>query len=1046
LFWKEYRTQRSLWLVLAICLVALQALIAFLLEPSAKDAWSTLPVFAVVIVCGFIAASVALLFAGEEDLGTSYWLRQFPVSTFTLFLSKVSASLFGIVTLSALAALSTFVVMALGPADLRVDRFVVASVGILCVAIFFVTLFWSLQCRGVFPALGWSTATMLLIALPALALGGPMQMIIIVVSGFALIVISIYPLAMRWHRGLRQSGTARSPRSARSRLLGAFQKTSATFRIAAILLAIPFCSALIAVLLAMDILSWPVIAVFVGTICLCMFVAGIRYILRALGFWSFWLTKAAERPTLLSRTSAVLCWQECRFAIPAMLLALSLGIVAVLFRLFVSHDSAWPMALLGCVVVEFGLRSFRHDQKNQNGLFWSHRGVSPLLVYSIRTSVWLGLLLVFAVVLLILDLPIGSSYSSNFHGRIIDVVNVFVHSPGHRYADPELAGHGDRLRQLSGSLAWLTGGFFIGQICSCWFRKPLIAMFLAAIAFGGFSAFTVYGTVIDLPPSLSLWPVVILLAAAMMLSRREWMDRRDSLRIICWRTAFVLIPLLCLWPVKAAWRMFQVPPNGYVPLISLDDVRYGPSTSHSKQSPALISALERLDIAASPLQSTRHATEPPTELEEERLTETMEVVDEILERLPRQPLPSKWRNPWTTFPAQALAFATIQKSQELHEQGDAAAATTQLLKGVRLLRYLQHESSSWDQWRWCIQLEHNLLQRVHDLAADDQLTAEQLQLACHDVELCLNTEPSPIPMLQNRSLAYDQVLYRYGPLWELYRELWKQNPLGPTNFPNKLIHSSFAERTRFNSLMAHSDEQTCTGMLVCTRQELARWASTTLLEGTDLEADPVFYDDLPNWQGTKIPEHLAPTRSLINAERATWVILQLQAYRREHGEFPRELDAMFEGRSPSENAATQSMLTDAENGTRFRYAPNGIKEDFFEGSVYSRILVPAQQPLLWSSRSSPHGNTLSAYNRLDGTSGKSTLQRQLNYSSLYELSLNPNRIVWCDGGNYASIVGDLQPEPEIPRTDLNSDSDDVFMEMGLEAEILVPSDTTNLPQ
>ena len=106
--------------------------------------------------------------------------------------------------------------------------------------------------------------------------------------------------------------------------------------------------------------------------------------------------------------------------------------------------------------------------------------------------------------------------------------------------------------------------------------------------------------------------------------------------------------------------------------------------------------------------------------------------------------------------------------------------------------------------------------------------------------------------------------------------------------------------------------------------DMRRWAATTVTEPSDLLTDPVFsrYQSAPtsHVDDIVVPLDRQLQQQLIGAEQATWVILEMQVYRRVHQEFPDRVAQIL----PSvdrENHVQQSIREQFQ----FRYAKSGLE-------------------------------------------------------------------------------------------------------------------------
>ncbi|MEQ9408469.1 MAG: ABC transporter permease [Fuerstiella sp.] len=959
LIWKEFRTQRPLWLILAICLVGLQVLIISLLRPSSiPDCTEALNVTTVILTFSFLALSVTLLFAGEEDQGTAIWLRQLPVSSRCLFWSKLTASLTGTMALVALSAVSAALILSasdgisglngisgLRGVDLPPDPGETKSALFFGGVLLLSSLFWSLRCRSVFAVLGYAAATLCMVIIVRTTLSEshwPGYDLLVLLTGVAVIT----PLPRRWQRGLSgpaQPATAARNHGRRSR----WQQAASTI-----------------------------------------------------------LQRAVAGATVQKRTWSVLVWREWRLAVPFGLLILVLSVAAVGVRVLLIN-APWPILLLFILVIECGLRTCRHDQQRLHGLFWSHRGISPLLVWAARNVVWLTILLLLAAGLFVLDLqPSLRAYGRN-NLRIMDLINL-IRVPQLPQWNPESVTSADRMLQVSVSVTWVLAGYFISQLCSCWIRRPLIAGFAALVSCISLTIWMRSLVAQDIPLWLTAWPLTLLVAVAPVLTRRQWMDRRTSVRFGIQRTLLLLVPMLCLWPVQAAWRMLQVPAR--IHYRAPEKLGY----TLANQTSPWAGHWQRLDHATQPLHGQYATREAAMALDEESLKDALSAIDEILnDNLETRHLPPKWKTPWSgsAFPNQSVAFVMIQRAEQLLDGDQPEKALTRLLEAVRILRFLQREATSWSQWDWCLEHEQHVLQHIHRVAAHDQLTAAQL---IRSAEILTPWTQEPVTsrnLAANRMAVYEQVLLRQGFLWEAESRLSGFNQRSASIF-----QASYAERIRVLKLISLASHSPLPGLdshdprrAMQLRVAASRYAATSDIHDTDLMLDPLLSGAPANTDNY----HDILSRRNLNAERATILILKLQTWRRRQGSFPDTLAVLRPvADAGSRETHTQSttedspvsqdpfrlVFDDVETGQPFSYNPLGPGVPYMTGSdSHDRTLIDAQQPVILTHQA----GRFAAHRPWNADDARSERHRILDP--------DPNRIVYLDG-SFTPIAGTRSAE------------------------------------
>lgn len=935
LVWKEYRAQRALWLTLAGCLVGLQLTLLCIGILDRHAAMTPMLMgTAAILTCCFAVASPALLFAGEEDLVTAGWLRQLPVSTGRLFWSKVWASAIGLAAMSAVGSVIVVMTALITDEKLQISTETARNIPFFGCTLFVISLFWSLRCKRVFYVIGLTAVTFIgLVVLWHRELKFlPFWVDLIPAMIFAVAVLT---QPNRWHKGFRAGGT---------------NVASVTQRI----------------------------------------VSAVRP--RWIPSWSERLHTAASTPTQLGRLCSVLAWRELRHAVPFAIGCISFSIIATLLRVYFIRDISWTVILLHLVIVECGLRTFRHDQLQLNGMFWSHRGASPLLVVGIRNLVWVSTLVMTTTAMLLIDLPHHAGYLDTHEDlRLIGLLDrIRVPQLFQHYVERPPASSDDCLLQLHFAITWALGGFFLCQLFSCWIRRPLIALFLGLSGFSVYTVLLMYSIHWDIPLVLSVWPVMLICVAGIIKSRRHWMDRRMSVRIGFRRLAFITIALLCLWPVQIAWRLLQIPQTTIAA-----PVPQALGYSRENQFSEWGGHWRQLSTALQPAYVGNGIYRSNDTLDDDRIRIAMEHADAILKfdidhELASSPLPPSLRHPWSQYPAQPVTFAFLQAAAELHQDGKPANALDRLSDAVRILRYLQREATSWDQWQWSKLYEKHVLQQIHLISADDALSGEQLTSAAIRLRDLFEQPVLANHLHTNRLTVYTQLLFRGGYLSELY-----ENERLPRVPVTNLMDFSYPERWRLLQLMnLASTNPMAYDVNNASRAEflsdVSRWAATTpMVQLTDLPKDPHFSG--LHYDGSSIFDHLL--WETVNAERATVLILRLQAWRRDHGSFPESLDTLRPTHEDRQDLVRieSEQLTDIQTGLPFSWADDGLHQPYLtNGDSNSQRWIDQRQPVIRAKGA----RSVAPFN--SPATGEQSKRKSL--------PLNPNRIVYLDG-TLTPVVG-----------------------------------------
>ncbi len=895
--WKEYRAQRMLWFALVLGHVVLSVLSLSMFGPSTLQ----LTGLAFILSTGFAVGSLAMGFSGEEEDGTAIWPRMLPVSTSTLVAAKLTwtiAAMLGILVHMTAAGL---VIAAVGqnwmPAirmqpvyALQLDDVLMMVAIMSCVVS--CSLLCSLRSRRVLVALASCGVLLALLSSIIFSLANHQRSVFFGLSGFAIFAITLSAVfsTRRWHLG--RLGSHALPILTKQRTLDEIARTTSLW---------------------MPPLKW-----------------------------------AASRPSLHVRTSAVLLWAETRRAAWFVACFLGMGFVCCGIQLSTRIDSVLTFLLIVAVVLESGLRSFRHDQQQLNGLFWSHRGVSPGLIWLTRTSVWFLAMVTTVACLVIIEISLAtfaawtvmqpSYWERSFPARVLVEL---THPP-----DP----FGYQL--FYGALVAGAGGFSLSQLASCWIRKPLLATFVAIIGFLGFCWWTGYVVAYFMPLSLLVWPLIPLILLGAFLTRRQWMDRRTDVKSWIRRGIWIALPLMCLWPVSQLWWAHEIPASGaYWESKAID--RNIPNSLAEQAGYTSQNAIGQWAAAW-----TRLTEVPPAIFRDHILNETalpviadeqhataIGIVDQINAMIDESPshnrsIPPQLRQPWKS---RSLGVATtnvlLLEAKRSAEAGDFDEVTRRIIEAVRLSRLCLDSSANWLDWYATVSHERLALSMLCDYASNDALTATQL-VSLNDQLATILAKPAQIRSVAlNRFLGYDQIVNSRRDGWEFAQTASPGTTDGVEAWPHDLIHAGRASRQRYLRLCAAYVDY-WSGSHSTHSKDLSLWRYSSDLAHSSI--DEYFLVDELTFQTT--PQYRV-LQALVNDEQATQVVLGLQAYRRRHGQFPESLSELehvgFERHD--------DRFQDATCQVEFGYAPNGYGEPVPISRPPNGVIdrLDAAQPLLW---------------------------------------------------------------------------------------------------
>lgn len=955
LVWKEYRSQRNLWLALLTFVALLGLLFLMVLDKPHREIGSVMAVVSLLTCAIASILSIMILFTGEEDNRTAQWLRHLPVKTSTLFFAKI----FTTFTATLLMAVSCGVVVVLlhvaaslwETGDLQTfgtsihlpPQSDLANMVVGATVLVLFSIVWSLLGRRVLPAMGWCAATFfgytMFVSIVANGAGSLWSVPVIVSA-----VVACGMLMPRWHRGVGRYGNGGS------------------------------------------------ISSVVGRISL-------RLPTSTTSWWTAGLARAASKSPLMRRTWAMLIWQQLRSAVPFVIIGILLIVPTILLHVE-WRDSPATSFLLAFFTVECGLRTFRSDQKQLNSLFWAHKGVSPLTVWLSRHAVWFLVLLLLTAMLLVaesLAFPDVERITkdSSFRGPGRFSVTYLLH-----LVSLPINGWSVRGETYTGTgfvftfaAAWLCGGYAIGHLCAVWCRQPLMATCGALLLFVGFHIWLTYLLVMDVTPWLAAIPLIISLMAAAVWTRRQWSDRQWSWKIGLQRTLLVGLPILSLWPLYVVgrvfvpnvrlWSVFNVADGNTYPL-NVERMEKDVVTQLSPSPPEWQDAWARVYQATAVYDTApgalgygvgRHGLELQT-LQPHQIGNGVAALDVIL-KSDREKLwlPIRHCLPGDAHFSGRVAGLLIQESVRALKADDSETCVTRLIQAKQLLNYLGRRCLGYPQFVEAIVWMRIVDQAFHQAVADDRITREQLDRITKQLSQSNALPPYSHDMLANRLMFWYSMHNRRGPNWDRYTADLKKRKINIRHSDNGIVtnflNSSWTERTRFLSILrAATAVEASASDNEAARIELRRMLSTqrNFLEYLAIELPTV----VPVWHATDAnPNFIAAW----NSHRATIVLIALQKYRRQHGEFPEELTGL------DDLEALKPWLQDAGSHGSFSFAPKGFGRDFIlhTSSQSPRLAVNGNQPLLLSS------STLKP--RLDDAD---------SLRQAYHMPSNPNRILYPD--------------------------------------------------
>ncbi|MCA8992464.1 MAG: ABC transporter permease [Planctomycetaceae bacterium] len=1015
LFWKEYRTQRTLWLSLVAGVFLLQlvvvvfALISFG-RTGTEQLGSGLTAIPIVLTICFAGASGSMLFAGEDEERTADYLRHLPVSPSKVLGAKalwliVGTGLFVIAT----SLLTLVMLVATGSInELIFPAKEVMQFTEVAVAAAVWGVFWSLAIRKVMPAL-FVTAVSVLFAeaiMSDIAETSTHRL----VPHFAfqiLIALISWPMAINWMR----KGTVIPWRISYRPTTSAAPQSEATTAKAK--------------------------AGYIQRIS-----ERIQRILGSIKLAAR-LERAANQDSVASRTWSMLVWREMRALVPHVWLWGGVGAAAICLSCF-SPYIPWFWLVFFVMLLEFGLKTFRDDHRDDVKQFLAQRGIPVRTVWLAKTLTWLPATMAVAIGLLLFDWaadvsrfhPVFRQTSQYGHEIAPSIFHVLgeVHAP-HRGdvngLNPHVFYPGISLSEdiaIRASLlfSFLLGLFGIGQLSSYWFRSSLLAWGGAAIASWILYILVVVVAMLDLPHFATLWPLVLAPFFATRYTGHIWYEQRPVRRASFIQLGWIFLPVVLISFVGWSLRAFPVPTTPFVAL------NYPPPPVSSTQFASVPGAVippahpqsydsvvqEAFDLNRKPQGHWRDAwmelakfcrngitssnynyaatvvegRKPDGRFLVHRIAELDAELNCTTQDIPfrfKDNIPIELRVGQDGRLTIGVAAILEDEGNEQLAAGDTEAARETFLLAVKLERYLSHQATDWPGWIMAIQGERRGLAGLQRWAAHPDVTADQLRQTRQQVEdIVGNVGPLPTKMLYARYVVFDQFYQGGGPLWD---HMGADDAMGETGFEAVLRSPlSWAERNRCRRLVAFLTLESLNTTLQPNAApnpmqsqkaiQLQRWISTSyfLLPGA-------VYDPILQEMTTGESWNMNTYHDAVACERATQLILLLQAHRRDHGNFPDTILDLKE--------TPDLFAVDPWSESYFSYAPKGFKTEM---KMEQSLISPSDQPLLW---------TIGSRNSVKVREAKRGIDDQSR--STGTLKFDENRIYFTGVSTFAHSVADV---------------------------------------
>jgi hypothetical protein len=961
LLWKDARALLPLWTALLAVVVTIQVSlwVAAAFEPSLRRvdpgtglhhdvvSWKSLCLVAGPLAFCFAAAAAGILFAGESEEGTDDWLRVLPIAPRVMATGKL-----GIAMLSLLAFILTAtaaIVASVGWADMLDDdgwRGIGVTIGASAFyGLLAVTtgVFLSVRMKRVVPVVVGS----LLLTLPLIGLSGWFASAVL---GFrdshaaAIVFVSLGVLdiwlVLRWSRG--ESVALPRPRAWLER--------------------------------------------------------GSDRLAIGRGFSLAALQRGATAGHPWQRSFRVQLWRELRSVIPFALVWGAIGLFCLLPTV-IGKSRVFPVEVVGFVAMFYwlltpglcGLLAGNGDQRAGQQLFLGHKGVSASATWLAKQATWLTVAVLLTAAWAGTQHAISvvrhtQSHSNRLQESYVTAVTNSIHAP---LTAPS---HLDRPEDISlrrGYLVSLLLSLYaVGQVCGFWFRNVVVggAVLLFLHLPVAFWHYAVVG--MDVPLWIGCGPLIVLWLLATWRLLDDWLTGRFAHGLRWRRCAWLLGPCVVAVIVFSVARRTQIPEVEF-PQFLAESLQVAP------QPPASLANADPVDWDTWTQQlrgyeefRIRHAG-PDGVVRQELPVGTVvpdpEPMDAELKRLADglrsgtiQALPiSAWTN-GSSY--RHLAGYVRTRRFVLRDPQQAAHVRRLHLDGLCILRVAagQHPGAL----QPALEARQRVFASLAEWVRDEQRSAKELRQLLTDPdfqrEAGLEWWSSPEKIAHAHAETVLQMMERRGPdyaglvelaeqpgneyglrCWQLYH-FWSW-----INGDHARTRRLLRVLTQNATAIAHWDRTAEADAYLnsVTRAEIERWVVTTrpyeLIRPNDYIDDPIQH----------LQEDVLPGQLDVACQKGLRIVIALEVYRREQGEYPASLSQLVPEILPQ-------LPIDPFTGDDFEYLPAGLNAAWM---LDPRDLAAARQwrraYLLYvqTMRSLPDGNLASIVDVTRGISMKHQL-------------------------------------------------------------------------
>lgn len=889
LMWKEYRLQRSFWIAMAVLALMLMFYAWEFIDRS-QDRAEFLFSLALGVPLFYGLGCASTIFAGEHDAGTYEFQRSLPITVLKVFGCKIT---FAVISTAAMCAFLLILSIVMGGGNrLSAKEIFVGTM-------YLSTIIWLYMAWGVFFSLLMKRpllAAVLAVSIASLCLPLVVDsfpstarsnyndfIITLIIAGMSAIITLIdFWLGRRWF----------------------FEKMRPVFRLKELLksktVAIPET--------LVDYLSSP---------------KRWNMILR-LGWqhWrqSAWLAIVVVVMLIPVTFTAFFTWQQHRHG------PLNNPDWRVYSTIYIILALAMPPLI--------GSFTFLGDQRRMHYRFFAERGIGPRTVWLSRMWPWLVIAPCILVLLTILIAPIFFAWPWNYMRPDISPI-------------------------LSNLFGFIVLGICAGQLCSMFFRSGILAglfgLILAGILAGWLALMSLWG--ISWLWSVAPIPVVLLLAT--WLRAPDWVLERNKLRSWLWPALVLIVPAVFLLIAVPMHRLTEIPVVGP-----------GFDPDHFFR-PLNDNELTTLDIYKKALEKYSELPKPKSELTtNDYETET---INDSLNRSNRpNPLTAE-EIAWVEANQEVIPLAIeASKGQKdifspistvlgyedrSYYAWDVYKIGKLLICSARILQSAGHLDAAKEKYLAVVGISRQLRSGRYNYGADELETQVYNQLPFWADQAGQTAEKIKKAIDQLEELTVDmpagsrQIKFKYMETKEDLTEGFQYHEKSHMSAANILWLKIPWERARALRLLN-----------LLTRRDLEdiAEAESAAKEGRPIAVSPdgnhpyYWVKESPYALREEIilPPFIQYTRQskdlivafadMENHRRATPIVLALQAWKLEHGSFPKTLNELV-------GPYLKHLPNDPYSGESYAYFPDGLNLSMPHSNEYFKLISPEQgRPFIWS--------------------------------------------------------------------------------------------------